>query len=363
MQKALLSGLKMSKFTTEKLNSIAPYVPGEQPQDKKYIKLNTNENPYYTSLMAVNAITQEVLQNLKRYSDPDCKPLTKAIAEYYGVNKSNVLVTNGSDEALAFAFQAYCQRGVCYADVTYGFYDVFANLYDCPVEHIPLREDFSINPADYYCKGKTVVIANPNAQTGIALPLEDIEQIIKRNSENIVILDQAYVDFSNENAIGLIDKYENLVIANTFSKSRSLAGARVGFVIANERLIDDLNKIKFSFHPYNVNSVSMLLATNAIADKEYFNFSVCKVKRSREILTCGLKALGFYVLPSSANFVLANSKVVEGKELYLALKDRGILVRHFEDERIKDFVRITVGTGAEIKQLLDTIDTILKEKR
>lgn len=352
----------MSKFAIEKLNSIAPYVPGEQPQDKKYIKLNTNENPYYTSKIAVNSITQEVLNNLKRYSDPECKTLVKAIAEYYGVSTKNVLVTNGSDEALAFAFQAYGRNGVCFADVTYGFYDVFANMYDCPTEHISLRDDFTINVNDYLNKGKTVVIANPNAQTGIALPLSDIVKIIESNSENIVVVDQAYVDFSNENVIPLIKKYDNLVVVNTFSKSRSLAGARVGYVIADEKLIEDLNKVKYSFHPYNVNTVSMLLATNAINDKEYFKFTVQSVKRTRGVLTEKLKDLGFYVLPSSSNFVLAKTNAMDGEELYQNLKDRGILVRHFNEERIKDFVRITVGSNEEVDSLIDALGKILKEK-
>lgn len=352
----------MSKFATAKLNSIAPYVPGEQPQDKKYIKLNTNENPYFTAKSAVDSVTREVLSNLKLYSDPECKPLRAAIAKYYGVGMNNVLVTNGSDEALAFAFKAYGSRGVCFADVTYGFYGVFANSYDCPAEHIKLQDDFTVNPSDYYNKGKTVVLANPNAQTGIALPLADIEKIVAANEENIVVLDQAYVDFSEENAIPLIKKYNNLVVVNTFSKSRSLAGARVGYVIADEALIEDLNKVKFSFHPYNVNSVSMLLATKAIEDNGYFLDSVEKIKRTRKTLTESLTDIGFTVLPSSANFVLAKSAHIGGGELYLRLKERGVLVRHFDDERIKDFIRITVGTDNETATLVKTIKQILKEK-
>lgn len=350
----------MSRFACEKVNGIAPYVPGEQPQDKSYIKLNTNENPYYTSDRAVKSITQDVLKNLKRYSDPECKPLVRAIANYYGVSCENVLVTNGSDEALAFCFQAYGRGGVCYADVTYGFYDVFAHMYDCPVEHIHLEKDYSIDFEKYYAKHKTIVIANPNAQTGIALSLSAIEKIIIENSDNIVIVDQAYVDFFGENAIPLIKKYDNLVVVNTFSKSRSLAGARVGYIIADSKLIVDLNKVKYSFHPYNVNTVSMLLAKNAIEDDEYFKLTVSKIVATRAKLIDGLKDLNFYVLPSSANFVLACTQKMSGEDLYLKLKEKAILVRHFSDKRIKNFIRITVGTDQETAALLAALKEILE---
>jgi histidinol-phosphate aminotransferase len=352
----------MSDYLDKSLSCIAPYVPGEQPQDKKYIKLNTNENPYYTSENAINAITEHTLQNLKRYSDPESNLLKKAIADYYNVKPKNVLVTNGSDEALAFAFMAYCKSGVCFADVTYGFYGVIANLFGCPVEVINLKDDFTINPQDYYNKGKTVVIANPNAQTGIALAATEIEKIIASNKGNIVIIDQAYADFGKDNVIPFVNKYDNLVVVNTFSKSRSLAGARVGYVIANENLINDLNTIKFSFHPYNVNTLSMLLATAAIEDKSYFDLTVKNVVKSRAKLTVGLQKLNFTVLPSSANFVLAKSDKIGGKELYLTLKDEGILVRYFDQPRISEFVRITVGTDSEMDALLVAIAKILKEK-
>ena len=350
----------MSRFACEKVNGIAPYVPGEQPQDKSYIKLNTNENPYYTSDRAVKSITQDVLKNLKRYSDPECKPLVRAIANYYGVSSENVLITNGSDEALAFCFQAYGRGGVCYADVTYGFYDVFAHMYDCPVEHISLEKDYSIDFEKYYAKHKTIVIANPNAQTGLALPLSAIEKIIIENSDSIVIIDQAYVDFFGENAIPLIKKYDNLVVVNTFSKSRSLAGARVGYIIADSKLIVDLNKVKYSFHPYNVNTVSMLLAKNAIEDDEYFKLTVSKIVATRAKLIDGLKDLNFYVLPSSANFVLACTQKMSGEDLYLKLKEKAILVRHFSDKRIKNFIRITVGTDQETAALLAALKEILE---
>lgn len=351
----------MSKYASGLVNGISPYVPGEQPRDKKYIKLNTNENPYFTSPEAVERITKGVLEGLNRYSDPECTALTAEIAQYYGVKYENVLVTNGSDEALAFAFFAYGGSGVCYPDVTYGFYDVIANLFGCQVKHITLKNDFTVDEKDYYGCNKTVVLANPNAQTGIALDGAALERIIEKNINNIVIIDQAYADFGMFNAVGLIEKYKNLVVVNTFSKSRSLAGARVGFVVADGALIEDLKKVKNSFHPYNVNSLSAALATAAIKDDEYFSKSVNKVKATRERLICGLKRLNFAVLPSEANFVMAKSGALSGCELYKRLKDSGVLVRHFSDERISDYVRISVGTDDEIDVLLGKIEEILKE--
>ncbi|MCM1546280.1 MAG: histidinol-phosphate transaminase [Clostridiales bacterium] len=351
----------MSRFTSDLVNRIAPYVPGEQPRDKRYIKLNTNENPYYTCEKAVKSITADVLNSLNRYSDPECTELSATIAQFYRVNSENVLVTNGSDEALAFAFFAYGGRGLCYPDVTYGFYDVIANLFGYCVEHIPLDDCFCIDERDYYNKGKTIVIANPNAQTGLELTLGAIERIVKDNSENIVIIDQAYADFGNCNAIELTAKYKNLLVVNTFSKSRSLAGARVGYAVADKELIDDLKKVKNSFHPYNVNTLSAALACAAIKDTDYFNLSVERVKRTRSALSEGLAALNFTVLPSAANFVMAKNAQIDGGKLYELLKEKGVLVRHFKDERIKDFVRITVGTDGETAELLRILDIILKE--
>ena len=335
----------MSRYACDSINKIAPYVPGEQPGDRSYIKLNTNENPYYTSPRAIQNITEAALKNLKRYSDPECSALVSAIAKYYAIDNDNILVTNGSDEALAFCFRAYGEAGLCYADVTYGFYDVIANLFGLNVRHIALRDDFSIDPSDYYGSERTVVIANPNAQTG----------------DNVVIIDQAYVDFFGQNAISLVGRHDNLIVVNTFSKSRSLAGARVGFVVANKDLIADIKKVKNSFHPYNVNTLSMLLAKGAIEDDEYFKESVDKIVRTRAFLESELKKLGFHVLPSSANFVLASTPLMSGEVLYKTLKMRGILVRHFNDARIADYIRITVGTDEETK-VLCVLNQILEEK-
>lgn len=352
----------MSVFCNEKINLIKPYVPGEQLNDKKYIKLNTNENPFYASESAVERVDKSLLMGLNRYSDPESSALTDAISNYYGVSKEDVLVTNGSDEALAFAFIAYGKK-VCYADVTYGFYQVLANLFDCDAKIIELKNDFTINSSDYFNSDRTVVIANPNAQTGIQLSLEEIEKIIKYNSNNIVIIDQAYADFGTCNAIPLTKKYNNLLVVNTFSKSRSLAGARVGYVIANKEIITDLKKVKNSFHPYNVNTVSSVLAQAAILDDDYFKKSLNKVVCARQKLMSELEKIDFEVLPSSANFVLAKSNQIKGEDLYLKLKDRGVLVRYFSDKRISDFIRITIGTDEEMENLIDEIKTILKGVR
>lgn len=353
----------MSKYTDKLISDILPYVPGEQPKDRSYIKLNTNENPYYTSKRAIKKINKKALENLNRYSDPESVYLTCAIADFYGVCKENVLTTNGSDEALAFAFYCYCRGGdgVCYPDVTYGFYDVIANLFECKSEKIALNDKFEIETFNYLKKGKTVVIANPNAQTGIELAREKLIEIIEANSDNVIIVDQAYADFGSYNAVELTAKYKNLLTINTFSKSRSLAGARVGFAIGNSALIEDLKKVKNSFHPYNVNSISGALAAAAISDKEYFNKTVALVKKERERLISRLKEIGFTVLPSSSNFVLAKSDKIGGEKLYLKLKEKGVLVRHFTDERIKDFVRITVGNEKADKILLEKIEEVLKE--
>lgn len=352
----------MSKFCGEKLNLIKPYVPGEQLKDKKYVKLNTNENPFYPSERAVELVNKDLLNGLNRYSDPESRDLIKAIADYYGVLPENVLVTNGSDEALAFAFMAYGNGGVCYPEVTYGFYEVLSNLFECSAKTIELNDDFTINAKDYFNAGRTVVIANPNAQTGIALSMEEIENIVGNNPNNVVIIDQAYADFGEGNAIDLIGKFKNLLVINTFSKSRSLAGARVGFAIADKEIIDDLKKVKNSFHPYNVNSVSAALATAAIEDREYFEKSVKCVVNNRDRLTERLIRLGFIVLPSSANFVLAKHRKISGEELYLKLKDNGVLVRYFSSAKISDFIRITVGSDNEMDTLIQKIKLILEAK-
>lgn len=346
----------MSGFFSERLNGLCPYVPGEQPKSGEYIKLNTNENPYYPSRYAADGIDGAFLRGLRLYSDPDCAELRGAIAEYYGVPSRCVMPTNGSDEALAFCFAAFGDRGAVFPDVTYGFYKVFAELFGVPYTELPLRADFTVDTDGYLNVGRAVVLANPNAQTGIYLSLDDIERIVASNADNVVIIDEAYIDFGGQSAVGLTRKYKNLVVVQTFSKSRSLAGARVGFAIADEELIADLQRIRFSFNPYNVNRVSAAVAVGAIRDRRYFAECVDKIKSTRARLVGELGRLGYAVLPSLANFVLAKSPKINGKKLYETLKASGILVRHFSDARINGFVRITVGTDEQTDALIKALE-------
>ncbi len=345
----------MSGFFSERLGGLCPYVPGEQPKDGTYIKLNTNENPYFPSHYAVDKIDAAFLRDLRLYSDPDCAELRDAIAEYYGVPSQCVMPTNGSDEALAFCFAAFGERGAVFPDVTYGFYKVFSELFGVNYAELPLRSDFTVDVDGYFESGRTVVLANPNAQTGIYLPLDEIERIVKRNADNVVIVDEAYIDFGGQSAVALTKKYDNLIVVQTFSKSRSLAGARVGFAVACKALIADMQRIRFSFNPYNVNRVSAAVATAAIKDKLYFDECVSKITSTRARLMRELGRLGYAVLPSLANFVLAKSPVTGGRRLYETLKAAGILVRHFADARISEFVRITVGTDEQTDALIKAL--------
>lgn len=345
----------MSVYFNGRLCGLKPYVPGEQPRGVEYIKLNTNENPYFPSKYAVDRISADEVKNLRLYSDPDCFELRNAIADFYGISADQIMPTNGSDEALAFCFAAFGEGGVVFPDVTYGFYKVFAALFGVEYAEIPLKPDFSVDIRDYESVGKTIVIANPNAQTGRYLPLESVERILKTNKNNVVVVDEAYIDFGGESAVKLIDKYRNLVVVQTFSKSRSLAGARVGFAVACKELTDDLVRVKFSFNPYNVNRLSSAVAAEAMRDKRYFSECVNKIISSRETLVARLKEMNFDVVPSLANFVLAKSSKICGEKLYKELKSRGILVRHFDDERIREYVRITVGTDEQICELISLL--------
>ena len=352
----------MSKFTGKRLNGITPYVAGEQPQDKKYIKLNTNESPFPPSPFA-QRLARESAGDMLLYPDPEYSTLCNIAAEKLSVKPSEILFTNGSDEALNFAFIAFCgcDTPAVFPDITYGFYPVFAALNGVPKKVIPLKDDFTIDVKDYFNVGGTVFIANPNAPTGIALKQSDIEQILINNPENIVVIDEAYVDFGAESCVPLINKYDNLIITQTFSKSRSMAGARLGLAIANESLINDLKTVKFSTNPYNVSRMSAAAGIGAISDEEYFNANCAAIIKTRAEFTSGLKSLGFTVLPSDANFVFAKNGNLSGEKLYTELKNRGILVRYFNIPRIKDFVRITIGDSKDMEKTLGAISEILKE--
>lgn len=349
----------MSKFLIDKLKSLEAYVPGEQPRDKKYIKLNTNESPYPPSKHTIDSINKAEVENLKLYSDPTCKLLKEKIADKFAVLPENVYVGNGSDECLNFFFMAFCDN-VVFPDITYGFYNVFAQLYGINYKEIPLTEDFSVNPKDYINVGANVVIANPNAPTGKTISLDEIEEIVKSNKDYIVVIDEAYVDFGGETAIKLTEKYDNLLVVRTFSKSYSLAGARLGFAIGHKDIISDLEMIKYSTNPYNINRLTQIAGVSAIESAKYYEDNCKKIIDTREYTKNELKSLGFQVLDSKANFIFAKHPDLDGEYIYKSLKDRGILVRHFTKERIKDFNRITIGSTDEMEEFINTIKLIVK---
>lgn len=350
----------MSRFFSGRYSSLTPYTPGEQPQNRRYIKLNTNESPFPPSAKAMQRAAEEA-EKLQLYSDPEAKILTKSLAEYYDVSEREVLPVNGSDEALNFAFMAFCDetKPAAFADITYGFYPVFAQLNRIPFQIIPLKDDFSIDITDYFDLGKTIFIANPNAPTGIALPAADIEEILRHNRGSVVVVDEAYVDFGAESCVPLIHKYDNLLVVQTFSKSRSMAGARLGFAIGCEELIRDLNTIKYSTNPYNVNRMTMAAGAAALEDDAYTKSNCQTIIETRSWFKTELEKLGFTCLDSRTNFLFAKHRSVGGKLLYEQLKDRGILVRHFEADRIRDFNRITIGTMDDMKTLVRTLKEIV----
>ena len=352
----------MSRFFSQKYTHLEAYTPGEQPKDMQYTKLNTNESPFPPSEKAL-AYAADAAQRLQLYCDPDCTVLTQAFTKLYGLDRGEVLFTNGSDDALNFAFMAFCDDAhpAVFPDITYGFYPVFAALNHVPFTEIPLKEDFSINVEDYCGINKTIFIANPNAPTGIPLSLSEIERILKTNPDNVVIVDEAYVDFGTDSAVGLIHTYDNLLVTQTFSKSRSLAGGRLGMAMGNRSLIQDLNTIKYSTNPYNVNSMTQAAGVGTLLDDDYTKKNCGTIIENRAYLTAELEKLGFVHTPSTANFVFAKHPCIDGGRLYAALKERGVLIRHFTKERIKDYNRITVGTKEQIDILLQNIREIMEE--
>ena len=352
----------MSRFFSTKYQNLKAYTPGEQPRDMQYIKLNTNESPFPPSPSVAEAVAAEA-GKLALYSDPECTELVAEASKVFGVDKSQILMTNGSDEILNFAFMAFCdaEHPIVFPDITYGFYPVFAELNGIPYEKIPLKDDFSIDVNDYIGIGKNIVIANPNAPTGLTLSLDEIEQIVKTNPDNIVIIDEAYVDFGAESAIALINKYDNLLVTQTFSKSRSMAGARLGFGIGASSLIADMQTIKYSTNPYNVNRMTMAAGAAALRENDYYMDNCQKIADVREYTKNELENLGFFVTDSKANFLFAKSDRIDGEVLYKELKKRGVLVRHFTTEKIAQYNRITVGTKEQMDVFLAKTREILKE--
>ena len=351
----------MSKFYDKRYDKLTTYTPGEQPSNVgEFVKLNTNESPFPPSKQALDMAKDE-LERLNLYPDPEARGLREEIARYYGIEYNQVAVFNGSDELLSFCFQILSPKGVAFADVTYGFYPVYAKVFDRKVTVVPLREDFTIEVSDYKKVKGTVFVANPNATTGLALTLDKIEELLVQNRDRLVVVDEAYVDFGTESAVKLINDYDNLLVVQTMSKSRSFAGARLGIAIANKELISDLNRIRYCFNPYNINRVSLIGAMGAFSDRAYFDECRSKIIENREYLKTSLKELGFFVTDSKSNFILAGTSAIDGKILYEKLKERKVLVRHFNDGRVSPYVRITIGTKAQTDVLIQKIKEILEE--
>ena len=354
----------MSRFWSRVVRDLTPYVPGEQPKIANLIKLNTNESPYPPSPRVLAAIRAELgddAARLRLYPDPNADLLKAAVAERHGVTPQQVFVGNGSDEVLAHAFMALLKHDapILFPDITYSFYPVYCGLYGVDYRTVPLADDFSIDPADYCGRPNGgIVFPNPNAPTGCLLALDAIEKILRENPDSVVVVDEAYVDFGGDTAISLVDRHDNLLVVHTLSKSRSLAGLRVGFAVGHPALIEALERVKNSFNSYPLDRLAIVGAVAAIEDEAYFRQCCQAVIATRDTLTADLAALGFEVLPSAANFLFARHPQRDAAELARALRDRSIIVRHFKLPRIEQFLRITVGTDAECRALIDALRQI-----
>lgn len=347
----------MSKFWSPFVKDLVPYVPGEQPKLAKLVKLNTNENPYGPSPKAVAAMQAEVGDNLRLYPDPNSDRLKHAVAEYYGVQPGQVFVGNGSDEVLAHAFYGLFQHGkpLLFPDVTYSFYPVYCGLYGIPFEAVPLDEQFQIRVEDYARPNGGIIFPNPNAPTGCLLALDAVEQLLQANPDTVVVVDEAYIDFGGDTAITLVDRYPNLLVTQTLSKSRSLAGLRVGLAVGHPDLIEALERIKNSFNSYPLDRMAITGAAVAFEDKAYFEETCRKVIDSREHLVAELGQLGFEVLPSAANFIFARHPQKDAAGIAAGLREQGVIVRHFKQERIAQFLRITIGTPEQNQALVEAL--------
>ena len=357
----------MSKFWNDKIKEIEPYVPGEQPKDKKYVKLNTNENPYSPSEKVIEKIKSMNLKDLKLYPDPDVSELRKVIAEYFSqkiderITKEQIFLGNGSDEVLALIFMTFFNKGdkVYYPDITYSFYPVYADLFDLKEVKIPLNKNFEIEIDKYFGVDGHIIITNPNAPTSIALKLEEIEEIVKKNPNQLVVVDEAYVDFGAESAVKLVNKYDNVLVVQTFSKSRSFAGMRLGYAIGSGNIIEGLNRLKFSFNSYTIDRISIEAGIESFKDDDYFIKINAKIIETREKTVKKLKELGFKVLNSSANFIFISHNKVFAGDLYKQLKDNGILVRYFAKDRIDNYLRVTIGTDEEMEIFIEKLEKLL----
>ncbi len=351
----------MSKFWSKRVQELDPYTPGEQPQDQQYIKLNTNENPYPPSPKAIKAMQAASDENMRLYPDPECHALKAAIADYYAIPKEQVFVGNSSDEVLAHTFVALLKHSkpLLYPDISYSFYPCYCKLFGINAQQIPLADDFTICAKDYEIENGGIIFPNPNAPSGIALSLDKIEQILSTNPDSAVVIDEAYIDFGGETAVPLIAKYPNLLITQTFSKSRSLAGLRVGFALGQKELIEGLERVKNSFNAYPLDRAALEGAIASINDKEYFETSCQKIIKTREETITALEKMDFSVLPSRANFIFAKPNHANAEDLYLKLKQAGVLVRYFKSPRIDEYLRISIGTDQEMGEFLEKLSTLV----
>ena len=350
----------MSRFLDKRLLSLDAYVPGEQPKRGAFIKLNTNEFPYPPAPGVPESVKNSV-DDVNLYCDLTCKDLKAEFSKVFGYGGENVIFTNGSDEALYLCFLAFCgsETGVAFADITYGFYTVYAELCGIDQLQIPLDSDFRIVPEDYYNLNRTIFIANPNAPTGLSLSVSQVEAILKKNPDNVMVIDEAYAAFSRVTCADLIKKYDNLVVVGTFSKSRGLAGARLGYIITNTELARDLETIKYSINPYNVNTLTQSAGTAVLRENDYYEKCISEIIDTRDRFTKELIELGFEVIPSKSNFVFAKNDKISGALLASKLREEGILIRRFDKERIKEYVRISIGTPTQMSEVINKIQKIL----
>ncbi len=349
----------MSQFWSEIVHTLTPYIPGEQPKVANLIKLNTNENPYGPSSKVIAALTSQANDKLRLYPDPNASDLKDAIARYYQISPEQVFVGNGSDEVLAHAFMGLLKKDkpLLFPDISYSFYPVYCGLYEIDYQTIPLNEQFEIQTEDYAIDNGGIIFPNPNAPTGRVLALENIEKLLQSNPSSVVVVDEAYIDFGGESAISLVNDYPNLLVTQTLSKSRSLAGLRVGFAVGHADLIEGLERIKNSFNSYPLDRFAIQGAIAAFEDETYFQDCCQKIIATREILISELQALGFHVIPSAANFIFAEHPGKPAAEIAQFLRDHNIIVRHFNKPRIHNYLRITIGTPDECNQLIETLKT------
>ena len=351
----------MSRFFSKAHDGLVSYIPGEQPNDQSYIKLNTNELPFPPSPLA-KKLAREEAGILNLYPDPECTLLRETAADYFRIDPEEIMFGGGSDDVLNIAFLAYSDCPVSFPDVTYGFYKILAGLHRIPYREIPVRDDFTIDPSDYFSSGGTVVLANPNAPSGRALPYSDIEEIVHENPENIVIIDEAYADFSGESAIPLIRKYDNLLIIRTLSKSGALAGGRLGFAIGNKELIRDLNRIRNAMNPFGISRMTMMAGVGLFTDTGYLSDCCRRISAIREKTAENLRDLGFFVIPSVTNFLLAKHPEMDGGTLYRELKKQGVLVRFFDTPRLREYVRISIGDEDDMETFTEITRGILEKR-